>query len=160
MVFHPLPEWKIVFEQKRRCDILRNMSDLPDCDLPLHPKALAGLELFNAGEFFEAHEELETAWREESGPIRDLYRGILQVAVSYLHITRGNYEGAIRLYERSQKWLSKWPDRCRGVDVAQLRADSEVVIAEIRRLGPEQIPAFDRSLFKPVTWHPTGTHDQ
>ncbi|HRQ33635.1 MAG TPA: DUF309 domain-containing protein, partial [Anaerolineales bacterium] len=58
---------------------------------PLHPSAIEGLRLFNNGKYFEAHEALETAWLEERGKIRDLYRGILQVGVAYLHITRGNY---------------------------------------------------------------------
>ena len=43
-----------------------------NCDQPLHPKALEGLRLFNAEKYFEAHEELELAWREEKGKIREL----------------------------------------------------------------------------------------
>jgi uncharacterized protein len=126
------------------------MSKLTDCQAPLHPRARAGLEYFNAREFFEAHEELEAAWRAESDPIRDLYRGILQVAVTYFHITRNNYEGAVVVYGRSQKWLTKWPEHCRGVNVARLRADLETVITEVRRLGPENLSKFDPRLFKEV----------
>ncbi|MBI5295686.1 MAG: DUF309 domain-containing protein [Chloroflexi bacterium] len=123
-----------------------------DCTGRLHPAAIQGLRLFNAGEYFEAHEELETAWRAEPGPIRSLYQGILQVAVSYLHLTRGNYEGALKVHGRSLKWLRAWPDSCRGVDVAQLRRDAAAVFAEAERLGPERLAAFDRSLLKPISW--------
>jgi uncharacterized protein len=49
------------------------------CMGALPPLALRGLELFNQGEYFEAHEALELAWREETGPVRELYRGILQI---------------------------------------------------------------------------------
>ena len=35
-----------------------------ECDRILHPKAIEGLKLFNEGRFFDAHEELETAWRD------------------------------------------------------------------------------------------------
>ena len=52
---------------------------ITDCQGPLHPQAVYGMELFNQGRYFEAHEALEAAWRDESGPVRDLYRGILQV---------------------------------------------------------------------------------
>ena len=52
-----------------------------DCNEPLHPKAVEGLELFNRGHYFEAHEALEAAWREETHPVRELYRGILQAGV-------------------------------------------------------------------------------
>ena len=130
-------------------DILARMNA---CDGPLPPAAAEGIRLFNAGEFFEAHEELESAWRAEPGPIRNLYQGILQVAVAYLHITRDNYEGAIKVYGRSAKWLRAIPDHCQGVDVAQLRRDAAAVFAEVERLGPGRLAALDRSLFKPISW--------
>jgi predicted metal-dependent hydrolase len=131
------------------------MSPTFDCTSPLHPNALLGLQHFNKGEYFEAHEELETAWRAEGGEIRDLYKGILQAGVTYLHITRANYDGAIKVYKRSQPWLTKWPDVCRGVEVERLRKDLNAVIAEVRRLGPERLAEFDLSLLKPVVWSST-----
>jgi len=130
------------------------MTDSTDnlCDAPLHPQAAEGLRLFNAGEYFEAHEALEDAWKEEKGPVRELYRGVLQIAVVYLHITRRNYNGAVKVYARSQRWLKDWPEICRGVEVGKLRRDAEAVIAEVRRLGMEKISEFDTLLLKPVQW--------
>jgi hypothetical protein len=122
------------------------------CNGPLHPRAAEGLRLFNAGEYFEAHEALEDAWNAEKGMVRDLYRGILQIAVVYLHITRRNYNGAIKVYVRSQKWVKGWPTICRGIHVEELRRDAETVIAEVTRLGLERISEFDNSLLKPVLW--------
>jgi predicted metal-dependent hydrolase len=124
-----------------------------NCRGTLHPKAVEGMKLFNTREFFAAHEALEDAWREEKGEVRNLYRGILQVAVVYLHTTRGNYEGAIKVHERCIKWLKDWPDVCRGVQVGQLRNDLESVIKEVRRLGKANINAFEFSLFKNVEWN-------
>jgi hypothetical protein len=123
-----------------------------DCKGALHPKAIEGMKLFNSGNFFEAHEELEYAWREEKGEVRNLYRGVLQTAVVYLHITRGNYNGAVKVYERCIKWLKDWPDVCRGIQAGKLRNDLEKVIKEVRRLGRENINGFDISLFKNVEW--------
>jgi hypothetical protein len=128
------------------------MSPTFDCSSPLHPNAILGLEHFNKGEYFEAHEELESAWRAESGEIRDLYQGILQAGVTYLHITRANYAGALKVYRRSQKWLVRWPDVCRGVQVGRLRSDLDAAIAEVRRLGPEHLAEFDLALLKPIVW--------
>jgi predicted metal-dependent hydrolase len=122
------------------------------CNAPLHPQAAHGLRLFNAGHYFEAHEALEEAWNAESGRVRDLYRGILQIAVAYLHITRGNYNGAVKVHDRSQKWMKDWPDICRGIHVGQLRRDAQTVIDEVQRLGINRIADFDRSLLKPVLW--------
>ena len=123
-----------------------------DCSAPLHPSAYHGLLLFNSGEYFEAHEALETAWREEPGQIRLLYQAILQAAVTYLHIQRGNYEGALRLSARAHEKLERWPDYCRGVDVAALRTDLAQVINILTRLGPQHIQSFDPGLFKPVKY--------
>ena len=122
------------------------------CNAPLHPQAAEGIRLFNAGEYFEAHEALENAWNAEAGKVRDLYRGILQIAVVYLHITRGNYAGAVKVYARSQKWLKGWSDVCRGIQVEELRQNAASAIAEVQRLGKENIHQFDRSLLKPITW--------
>lgn len=122
------------------------------CNAPLHPQAKLGLRLFNAGEYFEAHEALEDAWKAESGPVRELYRGILQIAVVYLHVTRRNYNGAVKVYGRSQRWLKDWPDICRGIEVGELRRNAEAIITEVKRLGMEKISEFDNSLLKPVKW--------
>jgi predicted metal-dependent hydrolase len=122
------------------------------CNAPLHPQALEGLHLFNAGRYFEAHEALEAAWNEEKGKVRDLYRGILQIAVVYLHITRLNYKGALKVYARSQKWLKDWPDICRGIYVEELRRNAEAVITEVQRLGAERLSEFDRSMLKSARW--------
>ncbi|MCX6064753.1 MAG: DUF309 domain-containing protein [Chloroflexi bacterium] len=121
-----------------------------DCSAPLHPLALRGLELFNAGDYFEAHEALEDAWRDETGQIRVLYQAILQVAVTYLHVQHGNYDGAIKLYARCQLKLEQCPDLCRGVELAVLRRSLAAVMETVTRLGPERIHSFDESLFQPV----------
>jgi len=122
------------------------------CDSPLHPQAAEGLRLINAGKYFEAHEALEVAWLEEQGKARELYRGILQIAVVYLHATRRNYNGVIKVYGRSQKWLKGWPDFCRGIHIAQLQKDAASVVKEIERLGIQNISQFDDLLLKPVQW--------
>jgi len=122
------------------------------CNGPLPPQAVEGFRLFNAGEYFEAHEALEEAWKAETGEIRNLYRGILQIAVVYLHITRGNYNGALKVHARSQKWLKDWPPVCRGVHVEELKENAENAIREVRRLGEAEIGQFDTSLLKPLRW--------
>src|SRR5919109_966184 len=109
------------------------------CTAPLHPQAAEGLRLFNAREYFEAHEALEDAWNAEKGQVRDLYRGILQIAVVYLHIRRRNYPGAVKVYARSQKWLTDWSPVCRGIQVEELRRNASVVMHEVNRLGKDNI---------------------
>src|SRR5512140_2836124 len=123
---------------------------MDDCDGTLHPRARRGIEFFNEGHYFEAHEELEAAWRDEKGKIRELYQGILEAGVTYLHITRANYWGAMKVYKRSMRWLKDWPETCRGVDVGQLRRDLNAAIVEVERLGEAGLAGFDRTSLQPV----------
>lgn len=120
------------------------------CQGQLPALAVSGLELFNRGEYFDAHEALELAWREETGPVRELYRGILQIAVAYYHILRGNYRGAQKMFLRSRTWLAPFPDGCRGIQLAGFRQDYEQVEAALIRLGPDGIAHFDRALMRPI----------
>lgn len=122
------------------------------CNAPLPPQAVEGLRLFNAGHYFEAHEALEDAWNAERGKVRELYRGILQIAVVYLHITRRNYDGALKVYGRSQRWMKDWPAVCRGIQVEELRRNAQNAIAEMQRLGKEHIGEFNVSALKPISW--------
>ncbi|MEP7357841.1 MAG: DUF309 domain-containing protein [Anaerolineales bacterium] len=131
-----------------------------DCDGRPSALALKGLALFNARQYFEAHEELELAWKEETGPVRELYRGVLQVAVAYLQINRRNYRGALKMFLRLRQWLDPLPDRCLGVDVAQLRTDALAARARLEELGPEGMAAFDVEALPPVRYElPRGGAD-
>ncbi len=125
---------------------------MEDCEGELHPRAREGIRLFNEGRYFEAHEELEAAWRDERGSVRGLYQGILQAAVTYLHIRRGNFPGALKVYGRSMRWLRKWPETCRGTDVGQLRRDLDAAISEVQRLGESRMGEFNKAFFRPVVW--------
>lgn len=120
------------------------------CAEPLPPEALEGIRRFNAGEYYRQHDLFEALWMVERGPVRDLYRAILQVGVAYYQITRGNHRGALKMLLRSLQWLAPLPDICQGVDVAGLRADAAQVRAALEGMAPEEIAQFDRSLLRPV----------
>jgi CheY-like chemotaxis protein len=125
------------------------------CSQPLSSEALRGLEEFNRGAYFEAHESLEMAWMAEDSPGRELYRAVLQVAVAYLQIERGNYNGAAKMFLRMRQWIDPLPDACRGIDIARLRAEAQAVYQAMITLGPEHIADFDRSLFRPISYQST-----
>jgi predicted metal-dependent hydrolase len=120
------------------------------CQGELHPMAVEGIRLFDARQYWEAHEALEAAWKAERGPARHLYKGILQAGVTYLQIERGNFVGMAKMYERCKKWLGPWPDLCRGVDVAQLRRDVAAAVRAASALGPERLEEFDEGLYRPI----------
>jgi predicted metal-dependent hydrolase len=127
-------------------------TDQTACQQPLPQAAVRGLQHFNTGEYFEAHEFLEAAWQAERGPVRELYRGVLQVAVAYYHIQRGNPAGALKLFARLRKWLAPFGPVCQGIDLSRLLEDVDIVEAELRRLSPARVAALDSSFFHPVTY--------
>ena len=60
-----------------------------------------GVQLFNRGEFWEAHEAWEAEWTpDRHGPDSGFYKGLIQVAAGCLHYTRRNRRGA------ANKWAS------------------------------------------------------
>ncbi len=93
------------------------------CDGSLSALASQGVELLNSGDYFQAHELLEAAFMQAEELEGYLYRSLLQIAVAYLHVQRGNYSGAVKMMLRLQQWLVPLPDHCRGVDVARLKQD-------------------------------------
>ncbi|HEY2662881.1 MAG TPA: DUF309 domain-containing protein [Candidatus Binataceae bacterium] len=55
---------------------------------------LGGIELFNGGRFFEAHELWEDAWKRSEGTERLLYQGLIHAAAAIIQVRRGNNDGA------------------------------------------------------------------
>ncbi len=94
---------------------------LAACEGPLPEKARAGIRFHNDGAYYQAHELLEEAWMDAAEMEGYLYRALLQVSVTYLHLSRGNLRGARKMALRIHQWLDPLPDQCRGVDVADLK---------------------------------------
>ena len=145
---------RIVKQLARRPDAAEVARLACQCADELPPLARQGLELFNRGEYYRQHDLFEAQWMASEGPIRDLYRAILQVGVAYYQLERGNYRGALKMLQRSVQWLHWLPDSCQGVDVAQLRRDSYALRGELNRLGSGGLAELDRGLIKPVRWRP------
>jgi len=92
---------------------------------------------FNSGRFFECHETLEEIWQEEPGPVRDLYKGLIQAAAAFVHVTRGNAAGAARLLRTSAGYLAPYgTEGAMGFDVAAVRDALEAASVELARIAP------------------------
>ncbi len=65
-------------------------------DRPVHAKR--AIELFNAGAYWEAHEELECIWRSVRPEAEAIViQGLIQAAAALLHRERGNLHGVSTL---------------------------------------------------------------
>lgn len=62
-------------------------------------------ELIRRGQYFEAHEVMETVWIEAGRRRGDLWQGLTQLAVALTHASRGNFRGAGRVYQKAMEKL-------------------------------------------------------
>ena len=74
------------------------------------------------GEYFAAHEELETVWRAAAAAERDFFQGLVHVAVAWYQAGRGNRVGCSRQLAKAERRLGPFAPACRGIDVASLLA--------------------------------------
>jgi uncharacterized protein len=86
-----------------------------------------GLALIRRGRYFEAHEELETAWRAAPPEERDFLQGLVHVAVAWYQAERGNRYGCSRQLEKARRRLTPYAPSHRGLDVAALLARLDLV---------------------------------
>ena len=77
-----------------------------------------GLHLFNADEFYEAHEVWEDVWRPLS-PSRDkqFLQGLIQIAVGLHHHSTGNCVGALSLLKRGTRNIRDFRTDFLAIDV-------------------------------------------
>lgn len=107
----------------------------------------SGCDDFDSGKFFECHEWLEEIWQEEEGGVRDLYKGLIQVAAAFVHITRGNFAGAERLLRTGAGYMQPYrADGAMGFDVDGVCRATEAVHREVLALGPGGLTSFDFAL--------------
>ncbi|MCI0711435.1 MAG: DUF309 domain-containing protein [Chloroflexi bacterium] len=136
----------------RRSDIEIQRALQSPCQQPMPQLVLKGIQEFNRGNYYEAHEELEHAWMDEPQIVRNLYQGILQVGVAYYQIQRSNYWGAVKMFLRGFQWLEAMPDTCHGINIVKLRQDAKHVWQTLETLGPDRIDEFDQSMFHPISY--------
>ena len=96
----------------------------PEKSLPLdweQPGLAAGLDCYNSGRFFDAHEHWEDAWRSLQGTQKPFLQALIQIAVAMHHFQHGNRLGAASLLVRARRRLEEFPPAFCGVDLDQLR---------------------------------------
>ena len=79
-----------------------------------------GLEHFRAGRYFEAHEELELAWRAAAPEEKDFFQGFVHVAVAWYQAGRGRPVATASQLEKAARRLAAFAPEHRGVDVGDV----------------------------------------
>jgi hypothetical protein len=97
---------------------------------PSHPLFRSGVEHFQAGRYYDAHEDWEHLWHTLTGRDRLFVQALIQAAVALHHLSRGNVAGARQLGRATFAKLSLLPDSFWGVDLEALASGLDA------RLGP------------------------
>jgi MFS family permease len=129
---------------------------------PLHPELTAaerralleeGIAHFNAGRFFDAHESWEEIWRSTTPEPKELWRGLIQVAVGlHHHLVRGNPAPARRVLARGLRRLEAFPQGAEGLDLDALRAAARAWEDWLARPegDPPPLPTLGRAAASPA----------
>ena len=83
----------------------------------------AGIDLFNRGAFFEAHETWEEIWRSTAPEPRTLFQGLIQVAAA-MHQLRDLHRdsGPRKTFAKARLNLEPYAPVACGLDLADLLA--------------------------------------
>lgn len=89
-------------------------------------------DLLDRGHAFNAHEVLESAWKDGPETERALWQGLAQLAVGLTHVQRGNLAGAAVLLRRAAEHLRIVDARApHGVDVTGLIAVADALAEDL-----------------------------
>ena len=122
----------------------RNVSLLTEEEVEeRRPILLRGVEQYNGGYFFEAHETLEELWLPCPWPIRTFLQGLIQIAAAFVHLMRHEHPGTVRLLSRALEKLESFPSEYMGIDTARLVSEVRRSRDELAALGPERFEEWD-----------------
>lgn len=91
-------------------------------------------ELFNAEEFWEAHEALEEIWKETKDD--RFLRGLIVFAAAFVHVQRGNASGCRKVLEKCIVWLEPYAPRRWDLDVERVLAHARYCHSQLDRVLP------------------------
>ena len=92
---------------------------------PQDERLWAGIELFNAGEYFACHDVWEELWSDILGAERNFIKGLIHVTVALHHFVEGNPAGGRKMSRSAVKYLSQYPGDYLQLDIASLLAELE-----------------------------------
>jgi predicted metal-dependent hydrolase len=119
-----------------------------------HPCYLEYFRLFNAQEYYEAHDILEHIWLEAEGERYIFYKALIQFAGGYVHLQHHHREPshrihgqrlrpAARLFRRSAELLSDLPPNYEGLTL------TDVITSALTTASALESNAFTKNPYHP-----------
>ena len=94
-----------------------------------------GLDYYRSNDYFEAHESWEDLWSDYYLEDRKFVQGLIQLAVSFVHLGRGNMNGAKSLLNKCTEKFKLFSGIHREIDVNQLLDEISDVKKAYEKLG-------------------------
>ena len=88
----------------------------------MNGELLSGIDLWNAGEYLRAEEELEHAWLTEAGARRRCLRGLVHAAMGFHYMTLRDVSSARSKLSSAASILAGFTSDVLGLDLDALRA--------------------------------------
>ena len=105
---------------------------------------LQGIEDFNSGRYFDAHEIWEEIWLRASGETKLFYQMLIQAAVGLHHYERGNARGARGMYANVLEKLGRLPSVFMSLDLVDFCRQFKVALSQLIDNNNEAAPADDK----------------
>ena len=124
----------------------------PDPDRPFSSAAfLRGIDLFNLGYYWEAHEVWESLWHAcgRSGPTADFLKGLIKLAAAGVKSREGNVAGVRRHAERARELFQETTRATGRTEILALHLPTLTARAQLLADGPPVDPD-PRQTGKPV----------
>ena len=93
-----------------------------------------GLQAYEEKDFFEAHELWEELWSEYYLDDKTFIQGLIQLAISFVHLGNGNLNGAKSLMKKSADKFSSYSGLHRGINIDKLKQQIVIIINEYEQL--------------------------
>jgi predicted metal-dependent hydrolase len=97
-------------------------------------RALAeGLQCYESGEFFLAHEHWEVVWLKCEEPEKTFLQALIQITAAFHHLQRKNLRGTASLLRAALRRLDAFPAAFAGIAVEELRANVRAWLLALER---------------------------
>jgi len=101
---------------------------------------IEGIDHFNAGRYFDAHEVWEEIWLRSSGNTKLFYQMLIQAAVGLHHYERGNARGARGMHANVVEKLSRLPAAFMSLDLDDFSIQFIAFLADLIENNNEAPP--------------------
>ena len=106
-----------------------------------------GIDAFNEGRFFDAHEFFEDTWIPEEGPLASFYQGLVMIAAGFHHLTsRHEIAGVRRLLATGMAQVEPFAPECQGLDLARLLEETAAARTLALEMGQSRLADFPPDL--------------